>query len=231
MRRSAMAMIVGGAFKPRPPTALTLHQRIAVKWPAGGIIPASVRTIVTTYCQSRTRWKIHALPPSGLSLRGRYGGRDRPRPLADAWRPHTASVSMGQPAWRPPCDIIETATELIVLAELAGVDHEQLDVLLFEDALIVEGERRLPPTRLRACITPPRSARASCGSNCPCRAPLTPTSWRPATSAASSNCGCPKRAVPLRPTPIPVSRPVDAALARAANQGTDRQPERDDDGS
>jgi hypothetical protein len=41
--------------------------------------------------------------------------------------------------------VVETATEIVVTVELAGVDHEDLDVLLFEDALIVDGERRLPP--------------------------------------------------------------------------------------
>src|SRR5256885_1014094 len=68
----------------------------------------------------------------------------RPRPFGEALPRHPASISMGQPTWRPPADVVETATEVIVLVELAGVDHDQLDVLLFEDALIVEGERRLP---------------------------------------------------------------------------------------
>ena len=68
----------------------------------------------------------------------------RPRPFGEVAPRHPASISMGQTTWRPPADVVETATEVIVLVELAGVDHEQLDVLLFEDALIVEGERRLP---------------------------------------------------------------------------------------
>jgi HSP20 family protein len=68
----------------------------------------------------------------------------RPRQFGEAVPRHPASISMGQPSWRPPADVVETATEVIVLVELAGVDHDQLDVLLFEDALIVEGERRLP---------------------------------------------------------------------------------------
>jgi len=68
----------------------------------------------------------------------------RSRSFGETWQRHPASISMGQPAWRPPTDIVETATEVIVLVELAGVDHDQLDVLLFEDAIIVEGERRLP---------------------------------------------------------------------------------------
>ncbi len=68
----------------------------------------------------------------------------RPRAFGEAWQRQPANISMGHSFWRPATDVVETASEVIVLVELAGVDHEQLDVLLFEDALIVEGERRLP---------------------------------------------------------------------------------------
>lgn len=67
-----------------------------------------------------------------------------PRVFGAGWQREPAGISVGQAAWRPAADVVETATEVIVLVELAGVDHEQLDVLLFEDAVIVEGERRLP---------------------------------------------------------------------------------------
>jgi HSP20 family protein len=69
----------------------------------------------------------------------------RPRPFSESWQRQTPSVSPAETSWRPATDIVETANEVIVLVELAGVDHDQLDVLLYEDALIVEGERRLPP--------------------------------------------------------------------------------------
>ena len=68
----------------------------------------------------------------------------RPRNFGESWQRQPTSIGLGPSFWRPPADVVETATEVIVLVELAGVDHEQLDVLLFEDALIVEGERRLP---------------------------------------------------------------------------------------
>jgi HSP20 family protein len=70
----------------------------------------------------------------------------KPRPFTESWQHQTTSVSLAQTSWRPATDIVETAGEVIVLVELAGVNHEELDVLLFEDALIVEGERRLPAT-------------------------------------------------------------------------------------
>lgn len=68
-----------------------------------------------------------------------------PRAFAEGWPRQSTGVGPAQHTWRPPADVIETATEVIVVVELPGVDHEELDVLLFEDALIVEGERRLPP--------------------------------------------------------------------------------------
>ncbi len=68
----------------------------------------------------------------------------RPRTFGETWERQPSRIGLGHSFWRPPADVVETASEVIVLVELAGVDHEQLDVLLFEDALIVEGERRLP---------------------------------------------------------------------------------------
>jgi HSP20 family protein len=68
----------------------------------------------------------------------------RSRPFGDAWPRQAPSVGLARP-WRPATDVVETAAEVIVTVELAGVDHDELDVLLFEDALIVDGERRLPP--------------------------------------------------------------------------------------
>ena len=65
-------------------------------------------------------------------------------PRADAWH---AAVSPAEPCWRPATDVLETPEAIQLTVELAGVDHEALEVLLFEDALIVEGQRRLPPSR------------------------------------------------------------------------------------
>lgn len=62
--------------------------------------------------------------------------------------PHAAySVSVryrmtGQPeAWRPALEVYETATALIVRAELAGVDPEQFGVALDGDTLTIQGQR------------------------------------------------------------------------------------------
>jgi HSP20 family protein len=51
----------------------------------------------------------------------------------------------GVPNWEPPCDMIETATELLVLVALPGVDLDQTDAFIEEGVLVVQGHRVLPP--------------------------------------------------------------------------------------
>lgn len=45
--------------------------------------------------------------------------------------------------WRPAADICESADAIEVIIELAGVDQDAIDIVLFDDALIVEGLRHL----------------------------------------------------------------------------------------
>ena len=68
-----------------------------------------------------------------------------PRP--DTWSAQSAAVTPAQPCWRPATDVVESPDAIHLTVELAGVDHEELEVLLFEDALIVEGQPRPPPLR------------------------------------------------------------------------------------
>ena len=49
-----------------------------------------------------------------------------------------------EPRWRPDTDTYETAATVEILIDLAGVDEDDFEVQLFEDALVVEGRRRLP---------------------------------------------------------------------------------------
>ena len=71
------------------------------------------------------------------------------RPIGHPWQVSRAGMDPGmtlaQTAWRPPTDVWETAEAITVTIELAGVDEDDLDALLYEDALVVEGRRRLPP--------------------------------------------------------------------------------------
>jgi HSP20 family protein len=46
--------------------------------------------------------------------------------------------------WRPDADVCETAGGIDIVVELAGVDERDVEIQLFDDAIVVEGERRLP---------------------------------------------------------------------------------------
>lgn len=70
---------------------------------------------------------------------------DQARPFADARFAVPAGLRFGSTAWRPPADVCVSDRAIEVTVELAGVDQDELEVVLFEDALIVEGQRRLPP--------------------------------------------------------------------------------------
>jgi HSP20 family protein len=70
---------------------------------------------------------------------------ERPRPLGDAWEVARPGATVALPCWRPPADVFETADTVAIMVDLAGVELDDLEVVLFEDALIVEGQRRLTP--------------------------------------------------------------------------------------
>ena len=44
--------------------------------------------------------------------------------------------------WRPPIDIYEADNVLHVVVDIAGVEPDNLSLHLFDDALVIEGERR-----------------------------------------------------------------------------------------
>ncbi|HUG36642.1 MAG TPA: Hsp20/alpha crystallin family protein, partial [Candidatus Limnocylindrales bacterium] len=46
--------------------------------------------------------------------------------------------------WRPDADMIETASAVEITVELSGVSEDDFEVQLFEDALVVTGQRRIP---------------------------------------------------------------------------------------
>ena len=56
------------------------------------------------------------------------------------------------PVWEPPVDMIETEAEVIVLVALPGVDPDRVEVAIDNGALIVAGQRVLPPELRTAVI-------------------------------------------------------------------------------
>ncbi len=61
----------------------------------------------------------------------------------DARRTGSSGVRFAQTWWRPSADVCESERAIEVTVDLAGVDQSELDVVLYEDALIVEGQRWL----------------------------------------------------------------------------------------
>jgi HSP20 family protein len=70
----------------------------------------------------------------------------QPAQVGGSYRIEQYGMRLAQTRWRPSADIYETEGSVAVTVELAGVDPETLDVQLFDDALVVEGQRRLPPS-------------------------------------------------------------------------------------
>jgi len=63
----------------------------------------------------------------------------------DALRQSHQSILQRSATWRPLDDIRESAEMLTVKIELAGMKEEEIDVTLYEDALLVSGERHEEP--------------------------------------------------------------------------------------
>ena len=64
------------------------------------------------------------------------------RILEDLWQSERLRMLM-ETRWRPDADIYETASAFEIVMDLAGVGDDDFEVQLFEDALVVEGQRRL----------------------------------------------------------------------------------------
>ncbi len=54
----------------------------------------------------------------------------------------SAPATVAQPQWRPAVDVYEACDALVVRMELAGVSEDDFEVSLYQDALVVEGERQ-----------------------------------------------------------------------------------------
>jgi HSP20 family molecular chaperone IbpA len=64
-------------------------------------------------------------------------------PFGEIWQSDRLRLLV-QAHWRPDADMVETATAVEIMVDLAGVADDDFEVQLFEDALVVEGRRQLP---------------------------------------------------------------------------------------
>jgi HSP20 family protein len=65
-------------------------------------------------------------------------------PFGDLWQSDRLRL-LAEARWRPDADTYETATTVEIVVDLAGVEEDDYEVKLFEDALVVEGRRGLSP--------------------------------------------------------------------------------------
>ncbi len=57
---------------------------------------------------------------------------------------HPVLSTMQMASWEPPVDIFDSGHELLIIAALPGVEPEDLEIVIEENALRVAGLRRLP---------------------------------------------------------------------------------------
>jgi HSP20 family molecular chaperone IbpA len=60
---------------------------------------------------------------------------------ADIWQSDRLRL-LAPVRWQPDSDVYETATAVEVVVDLAGVEEDDFEVQLFDDALVVEGRRQ-----------------------------------------------------------------------------------------
>ena len=67
-------------------------------------------------------------------------------PLLESWPDDRLHLLMrGQ--WRPDADTYETPSTVEIVVDLAGLGEDDFEVQLFDDALVVQGHRRLARDR------------------------------------------------------------------------------------
>ena len=61
--------------------------------------------------------------------------------IEDIFRSVSPGFTLAERAWKPPMDMNETPDEVIILAEVPGVDKEDLDVEISSKAVRIQGNR------------------------------------------------------------------------------------------
>jgi len=61
--------------------------------------------------------------------------------LNDALHQSQSSILQQSTTWRPLADILESPKMIRVKVELAGMEEKDIEVTLYEDALVISGER------------------------------------------------------------------------------------------
>ncbi|MGA2192483.1 MAG: Hsp20/alpha crystallin family protein [Nitrospirota bacterium] len=72
--------------------------------------------------------------------------QERMNRLFDESMQRGESVSMDRGTWVPPVDIYETENDIMLVAEVPGMDEKDIDIELRDNVLTVKGERGMERT-------------------------------------------------------------------------------------
>ena len=68
-------------------------------------------------------------------------GSNLEKTIEDMFRSMSPAFSFGERPWRPPMDMNETPEEIVILAEVAGVEKDDLEVEVSSKAVKIQGNR------------------------------------------------------------------------------------------
>ena len=76
-----------------------------------------------------------------VTYRYTNSGADVDRVFRRIWDLNRQRAWSNSTRYRPPTDVLESAAGLLVKIELAGVREDEVEITLFEDVLVVAGQR------------------------------------------------------------------------------------------
>ena len=68
-------------------------------------------------------------------------GSNLEKTIEDMFRSMSPAFTLAERSWKPPMDMNETPEEIIIVAEVAGVDKDDLEVEISSKAVRIQGNR------------------------------------------------------------------------------------------
>jgi HSP20 family protein len=68
-------------------------------------------------------------------------GSDLEKTIEDMFQSMSPAFSLAERSWKPPMDMNETPDEIIIIAEVAGVDKNDLEIEISSKAVRIQGSR------------------------------------------------------------------------------------------
>ncbi len=68
-------------------------------------------------------------------------GSNLEKTIEDMFRSMSPAFTLAERTWKPPMDMNETPDEIVIVAEVAGIDKEDLEVEISSKAVRIKGKR------------------------------------------------------------------------------------------